>query len=270
MRRLGRLVKHLEFVATAESDVGLRKVTNQDSLLIRNAIHPEIGPFIFAVICDGLGGLEKGELASATVIKNMKKWYNERLVNHIKKDGVDYQWLKADLEELIQEQNDKIRFYGIENGIQLGTTVTALLIIRHEYYILHIGDCRIYELTPQIHQITIDQTIVEWRIQQGLLTREASEQSLGNNILLQCVGAFETVVPEFYRGSIDGSGGYLLCSDGFRHKVTPTELEKAFKDCGRLSKEILNQQLKYLVALNKERMELDNITAAVIGIQRQK
>lgn len=260
--------KHRKFIVAAETDVGLRKATNQDSLLIRNAVHPQIGPFVFAVICDGLGGLEKGELASATVIKAMKEWYDVRLVSNIRQNGVDYQWLKADLEAVIQKQNNKIKNYGIKNDIQLGTTVTVLLIIGKEYYILHVGDCRVYEFCPHIYQITVDQTFIEWKIQEGLIMRGESEQDFGNNMLLQCVGASETVVPKYYRGFTEDRIGYLICSDGFRHRVTADEIEESLQINGDLSKDRLHQRLKCLIALNKERLEADNITAAVIGIQR--
>ena len=58
----------MEFLATAHSDIGIKKKTNQDSVLIQIA-KTDVGNIAFAMVCDGMGGLAKGELASATVIK---------------------------------------------------------------------------------------------------------------------------------------------------------------------------------------------------------
>jgi len=58
----------MNFMIAAHSDVGIKKNTNQDSLLIKVA-QTNRGKVCLCVVCDGMGGLSKGELASATVIK---------------------------------------------------------------------------------------------------------------------------------------------------------------------------------------------------------
>ena len=56
----------MNFLTAAHTDVGIRKKTNQDSLMVRVA-DTEYGQVCMAVMCDGMGGLSKGELASATL-----------------------------------------------------------------------------------------------------------------------------------------------------------------------------------------------------------
>lgn len=58
----------MHFTVAAETDVGTTKEINQDSILVRHGKYSE-GEVLMAVICDGMGGLDKGELASATVIR---------------------------------------------------------------------------------------------------------------------------------------------------------------------------------------------------------
>lgn len=58
----------VRFVGTADTDIGISKSTNQDSVLIKHA-STDKGEALMAIICDGMGGLSKGELASATVIR---------------------------------------------------------------------------------------------------------------------------------------------------------------------------------------------------------
>ena len=68
----------MRYMATADSDIGISKSTNQDSVLIKHA-STDIGEVLMAVVCDGMGGLAKGELASATVIREFAKWFEEEL-----------------------------------------------------------------------------------------------------------------------------------------------------------------------------------------------
>ena len=68
----------MNFMIAAHSDVGIKKNTNQDSLLIKVA-QTNLGRVCLCVVCDGMGGLAKGELASATVVRVFEKWFEERL-----------------------------------------------------------------------------------------------------------------------------------------------------------------------------------------------
>ena len=68
----------MHFLATADTDIGISRNTNQDSALIRHAATP-FGEILLAVVCDGMGGLAKGELASATVICRFQEWFEGEL-----------------------------------------------------------------------------------------------------------------------------------------------------------------------------------------------
>ena len=68
----------MQYIAIAETDIGISKETNQDSILIKHA-STDVGEVVMAVVCDGMGGLAKGELASATVIRSFDRWFHEVL-----------------------------------------------------------------------------------------------------------------------------------------------------------------------------------------------
>ena len=68
----------MRYVATADTDIGISKDTNQDSVLIKHA-STDKGEVLLAVVCDGMGGLSKGELASATVIRAFADWFDNEL-----------------------------------------------------------------------------------------------------------------------------------------------------------------------------------------------
>ena len=63
----------MEFKIAAATDVGIKKKTNQDSLMVRH-FQTHAGDMVLAVLCDGMGGFDKGEVASATVVKTFEKW----------------------------------------------------------------------------------------------------------------------------------------------------------------------------------------------------
>ena len=73
----------MNFIVSYNTDKGIRKLTNQDALLMKvsNTPNGRVGLF---VVCDGMGGLEQGELASATVIRGLDKWYEEEFEGLLK------------------------------------------------------------------------------------------------------------------------------------------------------------------------------------------
>ena len=68
----------MNFLTSSYTDVGTRKKTNQDSMIIMEAA-TDFGNALFASVCDGMGGLAKGEVASATVIKAFGDWFEKEL-----------------------------------------------------------------------------------------------------------------------------------------------------------------------------------------------
>lgn len=101
-----------KYICAYCSGVGIRKKTNQDSMLLKQ-IETKEGQIVFAVLCDGMGGMSKGELASATVIRNFDQWFhNSFLLNGLdwKEQGVITQWKSA-----LSNSNQELIQYGNEN-----------------------------------------------------------------------------------------------------------------------------------------------------------
>ena len=252
----------MNFIISAATDVGIKKNTNQDSLSLK-IINTSQGRMAFGVLCDGMGGLEKGEVASATVINAFQKWVDEELPS-ISNKAIDEEVISAGWNHIIASMNEKIKNYGIYHNIKLGTTVTAILLTESKYYILNVGDSRIYEITDQVVQLTKDQTLVQREVDLGNLTPQQAEEDPRKNILLQCVGASDKVYPDMFFGETKKDAVYMLCSDGFRHLITNTEIHKALNpDVARDEETMQNNQLS-LIVLNKMRQETDNISVASI------
>ena len=246
------------------TDVGIRKEINQDSALLIQA-DSSYGPLLMAAICDGMGGLSKGEVASACVIERLKEWFMQELPRLLMQ--AEFQAaLYHSWNSLIEEQNRIIASYGRQHRLSLGTTVVILLLIGDAYYIMHVGDSRIYLLSDQAYQLTHDQTLAQKAVDDGRMTQEEARRDSRRNVLLQCVGASEQVTPEMLLGETASDTGYLLCCDGFCHEISPEEIYGKLSVSSAPSQQQMQQGLQELVELNKTRQEKDNITALLIHI----
>lgn len=248
------------------TDIGIKKKTNQDSLLVKEA-DTEKGKILLMVICDGMGGLAKGEVASASVIHAFDTWFENELAyvlaeEHVK-DQVEKQW-----DAIIQKMNLDITNYGVRKGIQLGTTVTAFLLLEDGSYVIgHVGDTRLYRITDQsITQLTIDQTFIAREIREGRMTAEEAKTDLRRNTLLQCVGASPRVDVDFSQGQASEDDIYMLCCDGFRHVLSEDEIRVNLSPSVCSGSDIAKNQLVYLIETNKQRKEEDNITALLAKV----
>lgn len=244
------------------TDVGIKKKINQDSITVRigNCNGRRV---TMSILCDGMGGLQQGEVASATIIQRFIKWSDSELVNIIDRDNylnlVEKQW-----KELLERINQELYQYGKDNETNLGSTITGVLVVDDQYIIVNVGDSRTYILDEEIYQITEDQSLMAREIKLGRLTEEQAAVDPRRNVLLQCVGATENIEIEFYHGVICKGQAFLLCSDGFRHMVDDEEIFEYLNPVNMNSDTYIEETLNELVRINMERQETDNITAAYI------
>ncbi|MBQ3587760.1 MAG: serine/threonine-protein phosphatase, partial [Oscillospiraceae bacterium] len=106
----------MRFLSIAETDVGIAKATNQDSLLIKHAYYKE-SEILMAIICDGMGGLSHGELASATVIRRFSDWFEKNLAAELK--NLDMTIVGHKWAAILKNLNIRIAEYGRKIGESL-------------------------------------------------------------------------------------------------------------------------------------------------------
>ena len=249
-------------MATADTDIGIKKQTNQDSILIKHG-QCEKGEILLAVICDGMGGLKKGEVASATVVKKFSEWFDSELPFELK--NLDMNIIADKWSLLLKDLNLKIAEYGQQDGIRLGTTFSGVLFIDDQYLAVHVGDTRLYQLDSGLKQLTTDHTFVAREIRRGNLTVEQAKKDKRRNMLLQCVRASERIEPEILTGTVQ-QGAYMLCSDGFRHEISESEIYESLNPVNLINKEAMHNNVKYLIEQVKKRNEKDNISVVLVKV----
>lgn len=257
----------MEFYVAALTDKGVKRQTNQDHLFARK-IATKDRTCVFAVLCDGMGGLKHGELASASIVSAFAHWAENKLPT-IQGPFLDYMdhIIREEWTKIILSENQKIRSYGLENNCALGSTVTAMLLSEERFFILNIGDTRAYELCNESRQLTEDHTVIADEISLGNMTPSQAEKSPMKNVLTRCVGYFERVYPDMFFGRTKAGAVYMLCSDGFRHCLSPDEMLESLTPRSDDPVSELQQAEMALIETNIQRGEKDNISVIAVYVK---
>ena len=252
----------MSFLATVHTDAGIGKENNQDSALQIEA-RTDFGDVMLSVVCDGMGGLDKGEVASATVIEAFSEWFEKELPKLIHLEDVE-RMIFGEWEELVMDCNRRISAYADRFGVSMGTTLNAALFMKDRYYLINIGDSRAYLISDGVYQLTKDQSYVQREVDLGHITPEEAEAHPQRNLLLQCVGASPVITPDYYTGAYESGQVFMQCSDGFRHTVTLEEMYEYLNGSVLKDEQTMVQNAVNLTELNKSRRETDNITVLLV------
>jgi protein phosphatase len=210
---------------------------------------------IFSV-ADGVGGAEAGEVASQTAIEVLDEAFRHRL------DGADIE----DLMELaIQRANQSIHQMAQEHAkfSMMATTIVALHLKGNVATIGHVGDSRLYRLTPsgQLLRETEDHSVVEEEVRAGRMTPEQAASHPSKNVISRALGAEEDVEVDLKTIEVAEGTQFLLCSDGITRHIPDHELRHLLIIHDELP--ALCEELKRLCY---ERGAEDNLTAVVVSM----
>jgi serine/threonine protein phosphatase PrpC len=243
--------KTFQVQSAALTDRGLneRRPLNEDSFL-----HDQ-ERFIFAV-ADGVGGAEAGEVASSTAIEVLDEAFRHQV------DGADVE----DLMELaIQRANASIHQMAQEHAkfSMMATTIVALHIKGNIATFGHVGDSRLYRLTPdgQLHRETEDHSIVEEEVRAGRMTPEQAANHPSKNVISRALGAEQAVEVDMKTMEVEDGTEFLLCTDGITRHVSDNELRQLMVISNSL--EDLCSELKRRCY---ERGAEDNLTVIVVRV----
>jgi protein phosphatase len=208
--------KTFQVQSAALTDRGLneRRPLNEDSLL-----HDQQRS-IFAV-ADGVGGAEAGEVASQTAIEVLDEAFRHQV------DGADVE----DLMELaIQRANASIHQMAQEHAkfSMMATTIVALHLKGNIATFGHVGDSRLYRLTPdgQLRRETEDHSIVEEEVRAGRMTPEQAANHPSKNVISRALGAEQGVEVDMKTMEVEDGTEFLLCTDGITRHIPDNELRQ--------------------------------------------
>lgn len=234
------------------SDKGKLRVRNEDAY--------RFGYFddgsAWGVVCDGMGGVHGGQLASNIAINMVSDKIKLCYTQSMPVTSLENLLLSA-----ITTANVTVFDRGIyDNSLKgMGTTIVATIIKNSTACIAHVGDSRAYKISEEsIEQITRDHSLVQEMLDKGQITKEEFENNPIKNIITRAMGVGEEIDVEFDFVELKKDEAILMCSDGLSGMINEEKIHEIYK-----TTEFDKLTEKYIQAAN-DNGGLDNITVVVM------
>jgi serine/threonine protein phosphatase PrpC len=248
----------LEFAA--KTDTGLVRPHNEDAITIS-------ADYGFAILADGMGGYNAGEVASGIATSVLKETLEQRLrtqqwdmrLNRSKR-------VQQMLVESIVHANDSIfeaaRINPQNSG--MGTTLVAALFHQDKVTIAHVGDSRAYRLRKgELTQITHDHSMLQEQIDAGLISEENAQFAQNRNLITRAMGIDFDLEVEVHEHQTEEGDIYLLCSDGLSDMLSTRQI----LDTLNAANANLHTACDELIRQSNEHGGRDNISIVLIAVR---
>ncbi len=199
------------------TDKGNVRRINQDSILVKKGKFDR-KEFILAAVADGMGGMDRGELASSEIMRGLNQWWTQTLPNCFNKTGREefMEQVSDSLSCAIEACNSRILMMAETDKIRTGSTLSVMFLYDGMFVMKQIGDSRIYlyEKDSSVRQLTRDQTWCQEEVEKGDLLPEEVRGHRMEHVLTNAVGHDYQLKVESAVGAMAGSMQIVLCSDG--------------------------------------------------------
>ena len=233
------------------TDIGKVRVNNEDqAMAITNA-----SGNVLLIVCDGMGGQNKGDLASSLAVNTVVSSFKNR------KGFLNSYFARLWVGQAIREANKSIYEQSQSNPSYhgMGTTLTLLLIIKDVAIMGHVGDSRCYFLRSHhdLVQMSEDQTYVAYLQRTGQITAEQALTHPKRHVLMNALGIYPSA-------SIDIkvfpylNEEVLLCSDGLYNNVPVEDIAAIVK-----GNDSVEQKVNELIAIGNKNGGSDNIAVVL-------
>ena len=230
------------------SSTGKVRAVNEDSFFVSDATAADT---VLAVVADGMGGHNAGEVASAEVVNVLK--------NSDFSENADTK--KALLDAIEYANNTVYKMSTRSPELHgMGTTVTACVIAGNKVTAAQVGDSRLYLMRDgKITQITTDHSLVGMLLERGSITKEDAKNHPQKNVITRAIGTDNSVEADIYEFSAKPNDILLLCSDGLVNMVEDERILSLITNT-----ENFDDLAHILVGEAENAGGLDNITVVLI------
>ena len=234
--------------ACGKTDVGLRRHENQDTFAVEQG-----KKLLIAVVCDGMGGAEGGQIASSVAVETFMKEMRALMTAEQLRELASFCVAKA---------NTAVYQRALQDPAYQGMGTTLVSAVAEEKYaiVCNIGDSRAYLIRGgEITRITHDHSVVQTLVENGNITAEEARTHPNRNLITRALGPDENTLCDAFEVSFTKGDKILLCTDGLVVTATDDEICRAV--CAGKSAE---ESLDDLIALAKAQGAPDNVTAVLI------
>ena len=248
----------LEFAS--QTDTGLVRSHNEDFI----ELSPAYG---FAILADGMGGYNAGEVASRIAAGVLKKALEEGLEQLRKETYTQlgnriHQLLARSILQtntaILEAAHAEPRYAG------MGTTLVAALFHDDQISIAHVGDSRAYRLRhDELVQLTRDHSLLQEQLDAGLISPEWAQFSPNKNLVTRALGVGFDVEAEVHEHYVEDGDIYLLCSDGLSDMLSGDEIRSILTD----NRSGLTDACETLIRRANDNGGHDNISAILVAVR---
>jgi protein phosphatase len=208
------------------------------------------------VVADGVGGSEKGEIASKLTVETIINSYYMMPLEILPEERLKKSFEKA---------NDTVISKSMElRSKSMSSTAVCAVVIGDSAYIGNVGDSRAYLIKIEktvIQQITFDHSLVAEQVRMGILTKEQAKYDLNRNIITRAIGVEPTIQVDLFNLDLIKGDKLLLCSDGLVRVVEDNEIFNV------VSSSSIEEATSQLINLANSRDGPDNITVCLVSIE---
>ena len=235
-------------------DTGRARRNNEDAV----AVDPDLG---LAVLADGMGGYNAGEVASematSQVCDDLARWLRAH-------EGAPTtesvgQAMQAAIDRANRAIFDAAHSHPSYNG--MGTTLVMATLVGHQVLVGHIGDSRAYRLhAGHLQRLTRDHSLLQEQLDAGLLTPQQAARAVHRNFVTRALGVEPQVQLETRSHPLAEGDVLLLCSDGLTDMLDDARIENLLKGCT-----VLDDAARALVNAANEAGGRDNISVVLMA-----
>lgn len=207
----------------SKTDRGRVRTDNQDAYFAGKITDDSV----FAVVCDGMGGANAGNVASELAVRHISEY-----VIRSYRDGMNMTDTEKTLKNAIVSANISLYDKAVNNAelTGMGTTAVAAFVKDGTAVIAHVGDSRIYLVNGEIKQLTRDHSVVQSLIESGKITPEDAKVHPRKNVITRALGAEENVAVDSDCLNLSNGDTLLLCSDGLTNFLDDKDILKVFQN----------------------------------------
>lgn len=237
----------LELQVAALTDIGRKRTNNED------CFGYDLAARIF-VVCDGMGGLAAGEVASSTAVSELLRSFTRTADGN----GGHEQRLRDSIVHANQQVYALARSREELRG--MGTTLVSACVDGRKLVVGNVGDSRAYFLRGgECAQITLDHSYVAEQLRKGAMTPEEAGASPLQSLITRAIGTTEQVEPDIFTAALEDGDTLLLCSDGLTRYIDSEGIAERI-----LASPDLESACRALINVALEHGAVDNVTCLMV------